>query len=197
MTLSCRLGLLCSHLFFREGRSSKLLFFFFSWKLLREQKGVFRWSWGAFGKAGGSDNLSPERISDNSNIARYGSVYEWLLVWNLQWFWSAVLLICSVTAGPMFSNEWQKKSILFRAASVCTLDWRIIPVLLILFFFLNVSHISTDQSSIHVGFGLTSSSELCLEPGFYPKKIKKSSNSCSHSCRNIHSQVFLSRRPFG
>lgn len=135
MTLSCRLGLLCSHLFFREGRSSKLLFFFFSWKLLREQKGVFRWSWGAFGKAGGSDNLSPERISDNSNIARYGSVYEWLLVWNLQWFWSAVLLICSVTAGPMFSNEWQKKSILFRAASVCTLDWRIIPVLLILFFF--------------------------------------------------------------
>lgn len=47
-----------------------------------------------------------------------------------------------------------------------------------------------------MGFGLTSSSELCLAPGFYPKKIKKSSNSCSHSRRNIHSQVFLSPKAF-
>lgn len=119
MTLSCRLGLLCSHLFFSERVGvQSCCFFFFSWKLLREQRGVFRWSWGAFGKAGGSDNLSPERISDNSNIARYGSVYAWLLVWNLLWFWSAVLLICSVTAGPMFSNEWQKK-LYFISGSFC------------------------------------------------------------------------------
>lgn len=92
---------------------------------------------------------------------------------------------------PSVCKWMAEKLILDRAASVCTLDWRIIPVLLIFSCFCSARFSFFPSMWVWVWHHHNFVCRLVFD------REKRTSDSCSYSCRNIHSQVFLSPKAFG